>query len=132
MATGAKFTWVVPPSAVFPKIPEMLAAQQRAAIFLLFQVYSPQIENWLKDNAPWTDQTGNLRQSLWAEARLMSESVVIALDYGLSYGEFLEFSHAGHYAIIAPAVDYWFPQVWDAAVRLLGLKSGGGMVKPTR
>lgn len=132
MASGARFEWKVTPEKAFSGIPAALSLKQRQAVFMLFQYFAPQVENWLRENAPWTDQTGALRVSLFAEVQMLTEQVVLKCDYGLQYGIYLEFGHAGHYAIIAPAVDYWFPIIWEAATKLLGLKSGGGVVRPTR
>jgi len=46
-------------------------------------------------------------------------TVAVSFDYGLEYGKFLEFSHAGRYAIIAPALDYWGIQIWNAVKELV-------------
>lgn len=67
----------------------------------------------MKSNASWTDRTGNARQSLNAEVEDMAMDMVeIVLSHGVEYGIYLELSHGGAYAIIAPAVDVFAPRIW--------------------
>jgi hypothetical protein len=62
------------------------------------------MQNDAKQNAPWTDRTGNARAGLFgtAEADFARKVVVLYLSHGatLNYGVFLELAHGGKYAII--------------------------------
>lgn len=73
--------------------------------------YAVEIDAWMKTNAPWTDQTGNLRQSLHAWVEELGDLISLSFDYGLNYGKYLEFSNEGRFAIIAPALDYFWPKI---------------------
>lgn len=76
----------------------------------LVDKYAPQIESWMKANAPWTDRTANARQALRADTeKLMRQSYEIVLGHGVEYGKWLELANQGRYAIIAPAIDHWTP-----------------------
>lgn len=88
------------------------------AIYLLAKRFESDIETWMKENAPWTDRTGNLRQSLWADVEQFVNLVVIAFDYGLEYGFWLEVANQGKYQIIGPALDR-FSELWIQALKEL-------------
>lgn len=75
--------------------------------------YAPDIQTWMKENAIWIDNSGNARRGLTAEAIVEEQGASIRLSYGgIAYGVFLELSNAGRFAIIGPAMDYWFPIIW--------------------
>ena len=134
MTTG--FEWDIDPERAFS---DGMSRWERAvhdAVFKIAQFYAPQIESWMKQNAIWTDRTSNARQTLWAVADQNGRTIVIEFGYGVFYGKYLEFknkrqmvtitpgqwqeySSAGKYAIIAPALDHWKPIIEDAVQKLL-------------
>ena len=76
---------------------------------------APEIEQWMKDNALWTDRTGRARAGLHTEVeKMVGQVYTIVLDHGedVPYGVWLELKNQGRYAIIQPALDFWFPVVW--------------------
>ncbi len=77
----------------------------------VLQRYAPEIENWMKVNAPWTDQTGAARNGLAARYYSDSESTGIILFHQVPYGLWLEVRYSGKYAIIDPALQEWGPRV---------------------
>lgn len=103
------FVWQTTPEEAFGQLFDSYAAAIHQLVFAVCQRRAPEIENWMKANAPWQDQTGNARQTLWAEAMQTVGEVILALDHGMAYGYWLEVKNAGRYAIIAPAVDHWLP-----------------------
>ena len=108
-----EFEWDVDPLDAFIPMTEDYIQRIYAEIAAIFMRYAPLIESWLKQNAAWEDQTGNLRQSLHAELVQLGTDLAIQFDYGLDYGVFLEFANAGRYAVIAPALDYFAPKIWQ-------------------
>jgi hypothetical protein len=115
----AGFTWQQPPSAVFPAGAEAYVAAIRAGVLALANSYAPEIEAWMKENAAWTDRTGNARQTLWAEVLDMGERIVLAFGHGMDYGTFLELDYGGRYAIVTPALDRFGPLLWRDTVAML-------------
>lgn len=111
--------WQNAPADAVPQMVETYWQQMRAALFALANAYAPQIEAWMKENARWTDRTGNARQTLWAEAFDFVDAVVIAFGHGMDYGTFLELAHQGRYAIITPALDEFAPRIWRDVVELV-------------
>ena len=116
----AGIRWTVPPQAAW----EALAGNYRAAIergiVAIAQRWSPEIENYMKANAPWTDRTGNARQALYTEVNHVTGVMVeIILAGGVEYMIFLELRNAGRFAIINPSLDYFAPRIWNDVRRML-------------
>ncbi len=92
----------------------MLAYEKRVyeAIRRLAEYFAPVIETYAKDNAPWTDRTGNARQGLQGLTEDISESIVaIVLKHGVDYGIWLELMAGGRYSIIGPALEAHYGEV---------------------
>ena len=113
------FIWHHSPSEVFPDGLDDYTHAIRWAVVEIAQRRAPEIEAWMKANAPWTDRTGNARQTLHTEVQMVVDTVVITLAHGMSYGRFLELAHGGQYAVIGPALDEFAPKLWDDIKQLL-------------
>lgn len=114
------FRWQIPPERAFPELTEAYVRAIRAGVHGVMQRWAPEIENWMKANAPWTDRTTHARQGLWSDVDLLGESTVsLILAHGMDYGIFLELANAGTYAIIGPALDYFAPRIWADIERML-------------
>lgn len=107
------FEWETSPEQAFIPMTDQYIRDIRDGVSEIMLRYAPLIEAWLKANAPWEDRTGNLRQSLWSDAFRFADDFILLLDYDLDYGVFLEFANSGRYAIIAPALDYFAPRIWE-------------------
>lgn len=117
MSSG--FSWDIDPERAFS---EGMDAWHRAldnTIFQIAQFYAPQIEAWMKANAPWMDHTGNARQTLWAVADRDGRTVIIEFGYGVFYGKHLEYKNGGRFAIIDPALDHWSPIIGNTTQQVL-------------
>lgn len=69
--------------------------------------------SYMKDNAPWTDRTGDARALLDANARVTGKGgVTLSAFHGVSYGGFLETgtAHNAPYPIIRPALEAHYQQ----------------------
>jgi hypothetical protein len=59
----------------------------------------------LKIKAPWTDDTGSARSSLWAEGNKTSTGKRrITMGHGVDYGIYLEKSNDGRFQVIMPVL----------------------------
>ena len=76
--------------------------------------FAPVIEGYAKDEAPWTDRTGNARQSLFTAVEVAEDVVNLYLSHHVEYGFWLEFAMAGKYAIIWPTLEAHFDEIMDA------------------
>lgn len=85
-----------------------------AAAGALANAFAPQLESHAKANAPWTDRTGNARQSLFAVVDVQTNKVILYLSHGMEYGVFLELCNAGKYAIVMKTLETYYPQIAQA------------------
>lgn len=113
--------WDVPPQTAFVELADWYASAIHRGVVAIAQKWAPIIENWMKENAPWTDRTGNARQGLHTEiVQVVNSMVRIIMSHGVDYGIWLEVRHAGRYAIVSPALDHFAPKVWADVLRLVG------------
>lgn len=114
------FSWTTRPTQAWPQLANAYAEAIRRGVYQIAQRRALEIEAWMKQNAPWTDRTGNARQTLYTAVEQASRDMVdIIMAHGMDYGIFLELAHAGRYAIIGPAIDYWGPILWNDVRALL-------------
>ena len=91
----------------------------RAAVEALVEYFKPVIESYAKDNAPWTDRTGNARQSLFTVHEAAADVVTLYLSHGMEYGVFLELCNSGKYAIVMKALEAHYHEIKTALDDLL-------------
>ena len=113
------FTWTTTPEEAFGALYDAYVRRLYMAVYVLCQRRKPDIENWLKDNAPWTDRTGNARQTLWSGVDGNGQVIVITLSHGMTYGYWLEVANAGRFAIVTPGVDHWGTVLMQDIQRLI-------------
>lgn len=99
------------PKTVLVRLTDRYTAQLVALAILVFQRRAPEIETWMKVNAPWTDRTGNARQRLFTRVVASPEEVMLVMAHGVEYGIYLETGNLGAYAIVGPAVRAFAPIV---------------------
>lgn len=90
-----------------------------AAIAELARYFEPQLEAYAKANAPWTDRTGNARQSLFTATEIARDMVTLYLSHGMEYGVFLELCNSGRYAIVLPTLEAHYGPIKSALDNLL-------------
>lgn len=81
--------------------------------------YEPQVENYAKLNAPWTDRTTNARNGLIARSGKMANTHFITLAHQVPYGIWLEVRWSGKYAIIMPTIEEYGPKVMNTMQSIL-------------
>ena len=96
--------WTVPPSALQRGIGDY-SVRLMNAVFDLATYFAARIESYAKQNAPWTDRTGNARQGLTARSFRTATAVSIILWHSVSYGIWLEVKNAGRFAVILPTLE---------------------------
>jgi Zn-dependent oligopeptidase len=71
-----------------------------------------ELENYMKENRPWTDRTSRARQELkgtWAKADEATWEITLA--HGVDYGIYLEKYYEERFAIIDPTIKSQGPRV---------------------
>jgi hypothetical protein len=76
-----------------------------------------EIEKYAKDNAPWTDRTGNARSGLHTthDSSRTTGKFIINLGYSVDYGFFLETYDGGKFAIVGPTMQHFAPDLAELA-----------------
>jgi hypothetical protein len=107
--------------------PSLVAAPValRKAVQVFTEVQSQKVQDYMRNNAPWTDRTGNARGGLFAQARHSDAVNAIVFYHTMPYGIFLEVSNGGTYAIIVPTLNHEGRRVMS---ELRGLMSKMGKV----
>jgi hypothetical protein len=110
---SSTFRWVRRPSVAWNT--RLYRDMLIRAVYRLLSYYAPQIETDAKTNAPWTDRTGNARQTLAAFVYIPEEAVIVlVLKQHMSYGVCLELKRGGRYAIVMPTLQLHYGPVWRA------------------
>ena len=83
---------------------KVLPEKVNATVGIYAKTASKTLENYAKQNAPWTDRTGHARQRLTGDAEEVERGWQIALSQGVDYGVYLELAHEKKYAILQPTI----------------------------
>lgn len=82
----------------------LFMGKSEAAIQMYAESASLQLQNYARDNAPWTDRTGHARQRLTSNVEKVTNGYKIILAHGVDYGIWLELAHEKRFAIIQPTI----------------------------
>ena len=77
-----------------------------AAIHMYAETSALQLQNYAKENRPWTDRTGHARQRLKGYVGKSEAGWRIYLAHGVDYGLWLELAHEKRYSIIPKTIEY--------------------------
>jgi hypothetical protein len=79
-------------------------AKKEAAIAIKLQTEATEVQDYMKQHAPWTDRTGQARRSLNTSVGRTNTGYRITLAHGVDYGIWLELAHEKRFAIIEPTI----------------------------
>lgn len=113
------FFWETTPTETMDELVAAYLLAIEEGVRELANAWSPIIEAYMKENAPWTDRTANARQTLNVRPEFEEHLTTIFLAHGMDYGIYLELAHAGVWAIINPTLDIFGPKVWDSVEQIL-------------
>lgn len=89
-------------------------------------LYSLQSEGFAKNNAPWTDRTGNARGSLTGTPKVSDGTYEVVISHGMPYGIWLELRGRGRFGVIDKTVqaqaDPYFRTAAKAVAAVLGAR----------
>lgn len=74
--------------------------------------------NFAKNNAPWTDRTGNARQSIDYHVEYRKNLIRFYIFIGVYYGVFLELCNMGKYRILRPTATIFENKIKQDVKRL--------------
>lgn len=90
---------------------DAVGKKMRAAIGVYADTAAKKMEGDAKENAPWTDRTGNARNSIRGDFGWKDNKAVITLSGNVDYFVYLELAHEKKWAILKPTVDKFAPEV---------------------
>lgn len=73
-------------------------------VALLMDYNAGYTTGWMKQNAPWTDDTAAARTGLTTIPLHLGTTHQLLMAYSVNYGIWLEVANSGKYAIITPAM----------------------------
>ena len=88
--------------------------------------FAERVEAYAKENAPWSDRTGDARAGLTARGQQRLVQYSITLFHTVEYGLWLEVRWSGRYAIIRPTLEVMGPQLMDELSIVKLVTKGGG------
>lgn len=105
-------------SGLFKGLAEMeLKIQQGTRLYA--ETAGTKMINDAKSNAPWTDRTGNSRQTMDTEVISKVRSMEIRLRGNTPNFKYLELCHEKRNAILWPTIQKWSGQVLSGWVKVI-------------
>jgi hypothetical protein len=91
---------------------ERLTDNQKEAFEKYAATKAMEIEGWMKENRKWTDRTGAAKLRLTTTSTPITDGkITITLAHGVDYGIWLELANEKNFAIIAPAIKHFAPEI---------------------
>ena len=84
------------------------------AIEYIVEEIAKELESYMREEAPWEDQTGAARDGLRAEASKEGSTHLITLYHTVDYGIWLEVRYNKKFAIILPTIEKYGPVLMGA------------------
>ena len=82
--------------------------------------YAAKAEQIAREQAPWTDRTGNARKLLKGDYIDDGESLGFSLAHRVEYGKYLETANDGKYAVLKPTIEFLREGFLEAARQTIG------------
>ena len=98
---------------------EEMQAKTRKSLQILADTAAKAMEKYAKENARWTDRTGNARQRLKGSTRWDQTALIAAISHNVDYGIWLELCHQKKYAILEEALNSQAQNLLEAYQRFL-------------
>lgn len=90
-----------------------------ATISTFVEYQAPNVQDYAREHAPWTDRTGNARGGLFARAENKPPQFSIILYHTVPYGIWLEVAHDRQYRIIEPTIQAEGKRIMAALNKLI-------------
>lgn len=89
------------------------------AILMYAETAGKKLQSYARDNAKWTDRTGDARKRLNSSVERKSKLYRIKLAHGVDYGIWLELAHEKRFSIIQPSITLLSPEIIEGLTNLL-------------
>lgn len=102
--------WTEPPAVLQQAITSYgELVESKVGAFLVMERLEAQ--NWMRQNRPWKDISGNARRGLRVEVVERGSQWIMYFIHSVDYGVFLELSRGGKYAVIEPGLRRTVPRI---------------------
>lgn len=91
----------------------------RTSLQIIADTAVKSMERYAKNNARWTDRTGNARQRLQGSTRWEEQALIAAISHNVDYGMWLELCNEKKYAILEEALNSQAQNLLDSYQRFL-------------
>lgn len=110
----ASFRWSTSPVQTFPNGFRIWSIRKRAQIHSTLLGLLPAMHQWIWENAPWEDVTGDARFEFVVEIDRTTLTNTVTFRHGddIYYGQYLELHNEARFSVIDPALDYWGPKIF--------------------
>lgn len=95
------------------------------SVEMVLQFWASRAVTQMRQNATWTDRTGNARNGLAADVQATGTGGSLVLYHTVPYGIWLEIRWSGRYAIVGPTLQEIGPQLMAMLAQAIG---GGSRV----
>lgn len=104
--------WITPPSRLADAV-DRYGERVLVAVAAVAGRMATIMQNSAKNNAPWTDRTGNARSGLFGTVEAAQNMVIIYLSHGVTidYGIWLELRNGGRHAILLKTIESHLPEL---------------------
>jgi len=103
---------------------ELIEPKVRAAIDASVKYHATRAVAYARQNAPWTDQTGNARNGLFTTVESGGDSWRIIVAHSVPYGIWLEVRWNGRYQIIRPTIQHEGPELMHTVSQMFHALGG--------
>lgn len=121
------FSWQITPEVAWSAMASDYADIVESDIVALCESLLDPIQEWMRANHGWTNRSGAAEAGLYTDlSHVARMSVTILLSHGpaIEYAEYLETVRAGSLGVIAPAVDWWGPKVFNGVQEIMARRGG--------
>jgi hypothetical protein len=117
---GSGIVWAAGRSpADLAKALDLYERKAMAAVAALAKYFEPVLEHYAKSHRPWTDRTGNARQTMFSVSEMAGDVVRLYLSHGMEYGKWLELCNNGKYAVVMRTLEAHYGEIKRMLDRLL-------------
>lgn len=81
------------------------SAKQDIALRMFAETAAIKLQNEARENARWTDRTGDARKRLTGSSVRVARGFKLILAHGVDYGMWLELAHEKKFSIIPETID---------------------------
>jgi hypothetical protein len=108
-------SWNIRPEDAWGALAEQQINAIEADIVALIENMLDKVQQSMRSEARWQDVTGDARAGLYTDIEyVVRQSVVLLMSHGptIPYAIYLEYAHAGRFAILGDTADRWWPVLY--------------------